>query len=85
MAGAVADDEELLGRHAADARETVVHGHRLGDGQVLVGRVLRRRHRAAVGVAFDADELLRIVLREVGGDRSHERVGARAWVARCRR
>ena len=73
VAAAVADDEELPRRHAACARQRVVDGHRLGDGQVLIGRKLRRGHRAAVGVAFDADHLLRIVLRQVGGDAPQQR------------
>ena len=69
--------KSCLRRHAAGAREPVVHGHRLGDRQMLVGRILRRGHRAAVGVAFDADQLLRIVLRQIGGDAPQEPVGAR--------
>ena len=37
VAAAVAHDEKLAGRHSAGAGEQVVHGHGLGDGQMLVG------------------------------------------------
>ena len=85
MAAAVADDKQLSWRHAAGAREHVVHGHRLGDREMLVGRILRRRHRAAVGVALDADELLRIVLHQIGGNARSSRIGTDFGLRRARR
>src|SRR5262245_18603279 len=52
------DDEELPRLHAA-AAQCVINCHRLGDGQMLIGWILGRPDRTAIGMTLNANELLR--------------------------
>ena len=68
-----------LGGHARGANQGIVDGHRLGHRQMLRTRCLRGtddRGIRIVGVALDADHLLRIIADQIGADAAQDVLGA---------
>jgi|GEM_PF-5184494 len=74
MVGAVPDDKELLSRNSAALHQCVVDRKDLRSGEMVVARKLLRVRGRVVGVAFDANDLVRKIATQLGRYTLHQLV-----------